>query len=149
MRRTVGKKIGNCVYVHKQYEDAVIPAKVLKKAKRFLKTIYCGSTYDCIKWDRKTNNITFQWSPNFNTANEPVVGQCFLVKADGTSRILPDKKDPQIWHHKWMWVADDYEGFDVEQSKARSKQWEPHVSKEEKSKIGTLSFWLSIRKRWE
>jgi hypothetical protein len=147
--RKAGKKVGNCTYVHKQYEDEVIPAKSLKKAKEYLKTIFEGFTYDCVKYDRKNGNITFQWSPNFDTADEPVVGRCFLIKADGTSRILPDKSDPQIWHHKWLWVNDDYQGFDVEESKARSKQWEPHVSKEEKRKIGTLSYWNKIRKRWE
>lgn len=149
MNRKIGKRVGSCIYAHKQYETEIVPVNVLKKAKRLLKTIYCGNTYTCIKYDKKTNNITFQWSSTFDRWDEPKIDKCFLVKADGTSRILPDKKDPQIWHHKWMWVADNYEGFNVEKSKERSKQWEPHVTKEEKSKIGTLSFWNKIKSRWE
>ena len=31
--------------------------------------------------------------------------------------------DPYIYHHKWLFVADDYDGFDVEESKARSGAW--------------------------
>ena len=148
-RRIPGKRVGTCIYVHKKYEKEAIPSKHLKNAKKCLIGCSGGYTYDCVKYDRINGNVTFQWSPMFNRVDEPVVGKCFLVKADGSSRILPDKKDPQIWHHKWMWVADDYDGFDVEASKARSKQWEPHVSKEEKTRIGYLSFWNKIRTRWE
>jgi len=38
------------------------------------------------------------------------------VKSDGSVVITPQKKDPQIWHHKWMWVEDGYKGFNVEES---------------------------------
>ena len=146
--RKVGKRVGSCVYVHKLYEDEVIPAKILKAAKKYLS---CSKkfSYDCVKWDKKTNNITFQWSPTFDYLDEPIIDMCFLVKADGTSRILPQKKDPQIWHHKWMWVKDDYSGFNVEKSKLRSELWKNKVTKEERRKIGFLSFWDGICHRWE
>ena len=147
--RKPGKKVGSCIYVHRQYEDEVIPEDILDNAKEMLKYKAHAFSYRCVKWDKKTNNITFQWSYMFNHWSEPTVDECYLVKADGTNRILPQRKDPQIWHHKWLWVADDYEGFNVEESKARSKLWEPHVTKEEKRKIGSLSFWDSIKKRWE
>ena len=71
------------------------------------------------------------------------------MRSDGTNRILPDKKNPQIWHHKWMWVKDDYSGFDVEKSKMRSELWKDKVTKEERRKIGYLSFWDSICHRWD
>jgi len=143
--RNPGKKVGSCVYVHFLYASTIIPLAILSKAKRFLK----GFDYNCIKWDKKTNNLTFQYSPDFDVADEPIVGDCFLVRPDGTTKFMKQKKDPQIWHHKWMWVADDYKWFDIEESKARSKQWEPHVTKEEKRKIGTLSFWKKISSRFE
>lgn len=149
MHEKTRKKVGSCIYVHRQYEDEVIPAKVLRKAKKLLKTIYCGDSYTCVKYDKKTGNITFQWSSTFDSWDEPKIDKCFLVKADGTSQILPKKNNPQIWHRKYLWVKNDYKGFDVEKSKERSKQWEPYVTKEEKRKIGTLSFWNSIKHRWE
>jgi len=148
MERKVGKRVGSCVYVHKLYEDEVIPAKILKAAKKHISYSHQFS-YDCVKWDKKTNNITFQWSPTFDNWDEPIVGKCFLVRSDGTNRILPDKKNPQIWHHKWMWVKDDYSGFDVEKSKMRSELWKDKVTKEERRKIGYLSFWDSICHRWD
>ena len=120
---------------------------VLRTACSYLSTDDVFS-YNALKYNKKTGNITFQWSPDFNTADEPEVKLCILVKPDGTMVTTTPKKI-QIWHHKWMWVGDDYAGFDVEESKARSKLWEPHVSKEEKSKIGFKDFWDSIKGRWE
>jgi hypothetical protein len=48
--------------------------------------------------------------------------------------------DPYIYHHKWLFVADDYDGFDVEESKARSDAWLalPEV---DKSRIGRACYW--------
>jgi len=143
--RKVGKKVGSCIYAHKEYEYEITPENILNKAKSKLE----GFEYSCIKYDKKSGNVTFQLSEDFDTAHEPIVSRCFLVRADGSTRMMSEKKDPQIWHHKWMWVADDYTGFDVEESKRRSEQWEDHVNKEEKRKIGYLSFWNSIKDRWE
>lgn len=28
-----------------------------------------------------------------------------------------------VWHHKWLWVKDDYKGFDVDKAKKWSKLW--------------------------
>ncbi len=28
-----------------------------------------------------------------------------------------------IWHHKWLWVKDDYTGFDIEESYRWSEKW--------------------------
>ena len=48
--------------------------------------------------------------------------------------------DPYIYHHKWLFVADDYDGFDVEESKSRSDAWLalPQV---DKSRIGRACYW--------
>jgi hypothetical protein len=143
--RKAGKKVGSCVYVHRLYENEAIPYDVLRKAKIHLPT---DEDYECVKYDKKTGNVTFQWSKDFNSADEPTVGMCILVKPDGSIKKILQKKDPQIWHHKWLWVGDDYTGFDVEESKKRSKTWEPYVNKDEKKRIGTLSFWNKIKSRW-
>jgi len=153
MDRKPGKRVGSCVYVHRQYESQVIPEDVLENAKKLMKwediNHNLSPCYDCVKWNKKTGAITFQWSNyTFDKWDEPEVGKCILVK-DNTIRTLPRPKEQQIWHHKWMWVADDYTGFNVEESKARSRLWEPYVTKEEKRKIGYKSFWDSIKKRWE
>ena len=145
--RKPGKRIGTCVYVHRLYRAEVIPDDVYQWAC----DVVGGDQDDhtCLKYDRKTGNVTFQWSPDFDTAPEPIVGKCVLAQANGTMKVMMPSRDPMIWHHKWMWVKDDYSGFDVEESKARSALWTPHVSGEEKKRIGRKSFWDSIRNRWE
>ena len=148
MRRKVGKRIGNCIYVHCKYELEIVPSQILRNAKQSLRQI-CKDPYTCIKYNKENQSVTFQWSKNFDQANEPIVDKCILVKKNGNIKILPQPKDPYIWHHKWQWVDDNYKGFDVEKSKAHSKIWECHISKEEKRKIGKLSFWNKIKNRWE
>jgi hypothetical protein len=146
--RKIGKTVGSKVYIHKSYAHLVVGKAEILNAE-----MIAGITskdYTCIRYDKKNNDIAFQKSPDFNTADEPTVGKTITVKADGDVRIsLPKKNNPQIWHHKWMWVGDNFSGFDVEASKARSELWEPHVSKEEKRKIGYRDFWNLIKERWE
>ena len=62
------------------------------------------------------------------------------VRADGTVQRRAVPSDPPIYHHKWLFVDDDYPGFDVAQGKLRSAAWLalPDV---DKSRIGRRSYW--------
>ena len=93
--------------------------------------------YNIIKWDIKKDLLTFVNSPDFDTADEPVAGDYVAIKADGTVRKGSTKS---IWHHKWLWVKDDYKGFDVEESYRRSEAWLT-IPMIEFSKIGNKAFW--------
>ena len=148
MLRRVGKLIGSNIYVHWLYEDEVVPTKVLERAKYTLRDVIHGShTYTCIKYDKKTENVTFQWSSTFNTLDEPIVDCSVLVRADGTTKIMEKKHNPQIWHRKYLWVKDDYKGFDVDESKRRAELYDAHLTKYDKSRIGYLSYWNRFKKR--
>ena len=144
--RKPGKRIGYRIYVHRQYEHNV-PKDILNRAKKFAGNLIKG--YTCVRYDGKDQSVAFQFSSGFDTEDEPTLGKTVLIKADGSIKITPRRANPLIWHHKWMWVADNYQGFDVEASKARSELWKPHVTKEEKVKIGNQEYWNSIRERWE
>lgn len=132
----VGKDIGGKVYLHKQYEN-VLPQNLLADAKDKLPK---GFEYTGVSYDRKSGQFTFTYSPDFDTAHEPTVGNQIVVKPDGNLLIIKQKDNPQIWHHKWLWVKDDYKGFNVEESKERSRMWSaiPNV---DKSRIGYKDFW--------
>ena len=69
-----------------------------------------------------------------------MIAAIVVVRADGTveRRSLP--ADPYIYHHKWLFVAEDYAGFDVEESKRRSQQW---IALEgvDRSRIGRKRYW--------
>jgi hypothetical protein len=68
------------------------------------------------------------------------VGDSILVRQDGTTRHLRQPKDPYVYHHKWLFVADDYTGFDVRESKARSRAW-MQLADVDRSRIGKKSYW--------
>ena len=116
----VGKIMCYCVYVHRQYADKVVPPEILSHAESVLKEKYPDHHYNCIKYDLNTRVVSFQESPDFDTAREPIVGDYVAVAPDGKTR---KGHSDYIFHHKWLWVEDDYEGFDVESSFQWSQTW--------------------------
>ena len=130
----VGKQIGNAVYVHKQYTGTTPEAERVKQAAK------CAGAWE---WDIAKitpESISLIKSPDFDSADEPISGDSLIVRNDGSTRINPQhSSDPNIYHHKWLMVGDDYAGFDVEQSKARSSKWINLPI--DKAKIGKLSYW--------
>ena len=120
-RYGVGKDIGGSIYLHKQYADEVIPEEDLNYAEGILADTYPDFKYNCIRWDYKTNKISFQEAPDFDTAREPVVGDYVTVDLI-TGKVRTGHSD-YIWHHKWLFVKNDYDGFDVFDSWNWSKKW--------------------------
>ena len=96
--------------------------------------------FTVVKLNLATKAITFISSPDFDSAEEPIVGRFILVRADGTTMDRKQLNDPYIYHHKWLMVKDDYSGFDVEGSKQRSLLWLA-LSDVDKSRIGRKSHW--------
>ena len=131
----VGKQMGNQVYVHRMYQD-VLPQDILSNALEAAGDF----PYNIVKYDTKTQNVTFVQSPDWDTNPEPTVGKQLLVKADGSVREMRPSSDPWIYHHKWLFVKDDYPGFDVKASKRRSIDW-MSLYDIDYSRIGKKSFW--------
>ena len=116
----VGKQMGSQVYLHKDYVGDVIPKKVWENALKVLDDTDSGFEYNCVMYDTKTGNVRFDEAPDFDESREPIVGDTITVKPDGT---VKRGHSNYIWHHKWLWVKNDYQGFDVNQSKAWSNKW--------------------------
>jgi hypothetical protein len=131
----VGKLIGGNLYVHKQYED-IIPKEVFQKSKKYIDNF----EYNIIKYNIGTGSVTFIKSPDFDTSLEPIVGDSILIKSNGDIIFTESSDDPWIYHHKWLFVKDDYSGFDVEKSKKRSEQW-TMLDNIDYRKIGKKSYW--------
>ena len=96
--------------------------------------------YTVVKLNMKTNSVTFTFSPDFDKADEPIVGKQLLVRKDGSVRTMEQLADPYIYHHKWLFVDEDYQGFDVAKSRNRSLAW-MSLSNVNKSLIGRASYW--------
>lgn len=129
----VGKQMGKAIWLHKDYSEWLPDQKSLMWAKRRLPD---DVEYNVIKYDPDVG-YTFFNSPDFDTADEPVAGDFTMVKLDGT---IKTGHVPQIWHHKWLWVDDDYGGFDVDEAAERSRDWLslPDV---DFTRIGRKEFW--------
>jgi hypothetical protein len=120
----VGKKVGTSLYVHKLYADEVIPKNILQKAEEILTRSNPDFAYNSIMFDPQRGIIRFDEAPDFDTASEPTVGNYITVFLNRRNTSPPQKgHSNSIWHHKWLWVKDDYTGFDVEKSKEWSRQW--------------------------
>lgn len=138
--RIPGKKMPLGYYVHKNYKH-VFEHLYSVNISQYINKLPKDFQYTIIKFNPKTRNVTFTYSPDWDTpAHESIVGDAIMVRAAGSTKKIKQHKDPWIYHHKWMFVADDYTGFDVERSKKRSKQWTsiPGINK---SKIGKKSYW--------
>lgn len=133
----VGKDIGGFIYFHKNYvSDFPIPDDVMKSAVQKIDKF----KYNLMKWNKKTNSLTFYNSKDFDTSNEPVAGEWITVHPDGTVKKGNEK---QIYHHKWLWVKDDYRGFDVSKSMDRSKEWLA-IKDVPFNRIGRKPFWIEF-----
>lgn len=131
----VGKEIGGNVYVHREYASVLGNAVVV--AREFVPVEF---DFSVIKLNTSTKAVTFISSPDFDSADEPIVSRFILVRADGTTLDRKQLDDPYIYHHKWLMVMDDYRGFDVERSKQRSLKWLA-LNNVDKSRIGRKSYW--------
>jgi hypothetical protein len=140
----VGKKIGNQIWIHKNYISELMNLDLFEK---FKSKIPDDFNYVVLRWDEKKQELAFIESVDFNTSNEPLVGDSLRVLLSQNEYVLSKRviqqKDPLIYHHKWLFVKDDYVGFNVKESKLRSIEWKSYlgVNSQVTSRIGRLSFW--------
>jgi len=132
----VGKLIGGNLYLHKNYIRNLsdeLQAKIQEAADQL-----SGEKFNVVKVSMQTPDVTFINSPDFDIADEPTTGEWTKVSADnirkGTSNM--------IWHHKWLWVKDDYRGFDVDRSFKRSEAWLT-IPDIDFARIGNKQLWQS------
>lgn len=130
-----GKRIGGCVYIHRDYVDHVVSDIDWQTAQ-----VPDDWDYVIVKINLTTLQCSFIKCDDFDTADEPTVGDSFVVKPDGTTRVVKAPKDPWIYHHKWMMVDTCYGGFDYYESRERSRRWEA-LANLDKSRIGKKSYW--------
>ncbi len=122
----VGKEIGGQIYFHKNYVDDICP-NLYELAKDILEEEYPDFKYNCLMYDKKKpDTLRFDEAPDFDSAREPMPGT--MLSVDTSTGKIIKRYSPQIWHHKWLWVKDDYKGFDVEESYEWSKKWLEKIS---------------------
>jgi len=127
--------MGSKIYVHKKYARRVIPWELFALATQIAETY--PFEFNCVCYDLAGKIVRLDEAPDFDTAREPAVGNYLRISpADGFKL----GKSPNIWHHKWLWVDDDYEGFDVDASYEWSRTW---LAKLKRSARGVEHQWLA------
>ncbi len=106
-------------------------------AKRHLPENY---EYTVVKLNQRNDSVSFILCPNFDIDHEPAIAAIIVVSADGATQRRTTPADPYIYHRKWLFVDDDYRGFSVDESKARSQHW-ISLGDVDRSRIGRASYW--------
>ena len=114
----VGKHIGGRIYFHRAYMDQVLPERLIDRMESYAPLV--DFHWNCLAWDIAEDSLRFDEAPDFDSAREPHVGRIMAVHRGG---CLLRRSSQAIWHHKWLWVMDDYPGFDVAESKRWSATW--------------------------
>lgn len=138
----VGKHIYNDLYIHKSAIDTLTDKQQAVIGTALKNVPESFGDYAILKVNMKDDSVTFIKSPDWDTAKEPVVGDSIKVLADGSFNIRKARSvNPQIYHHKWLFVKDNYKGFDVVESKAWSEEWKNSDLDLDLSKIGNQTYW--------
>ncbi|AAQ64439.1 hypothetical protein KVP40.0371 [Vibrio phage KVP40] len=118
----VGKDIGGSLYVHVDYVPDEFK-QMVADARTQVSIANPQFTPNIVRIDYKKGGVAFYDSVEFDTVQEPAAGMMITYKDGAVSK---PRQVNQIWHHKWLWVGDDYRGFDTSQSYDRSAQWLDH-----------------------
>lgn len=148
------KKVADAGYAHKSNAselcEKMVPAEMQDDFRKFLDMAEKLFPYDVIKYQK--GNITLITSPDWDTANEPIVGICRRWKAgmwfdekEISLNYKRTKNFKQIYHNKWQFVSDDYKGFDIQAAKDRTAAWNA-VLCIDKKRIGYKNYWLDFLK---
>jgi len=125
----IGKVIKNDKWVHFSALDAINEDEQLlvKNAIPCLPTLLSRDTDIIVKVNLVESSVLFAETPDWKIATEPAQGRWDRIINLDTD--LPEhsfreiQTDPPIYHHKWMFVKDDYPGFDVKESMRWSETW--------------------------
>lgn len=117
-----GRMLGTRWQAHRDQVREIVPTSVLGLAQRAAEE-FCPAMiriHNAFHYNLADQSFSFDYSPDFDHSDEPVLAASFRVEADGSSQFIPIAMDPIIWPHKWLWVTDGYRGFDVKKSMQRS-----------------------------
>jgi len=139
-KNNVGKDIGDSIYIHKDYVNDIISISDYQK---FLKCLNKNFEFNILKIKKDLSSITFINSKDFDFVDEPSLYDSIRIDINGNVKYTKyDSENPPIYHHKWLFVKDDYSGFNVEDSKKRSEKW-LKIKDIDFSRIGSKKYWDS------
>ncbi len=143
-RHPVGKSIGDNIWLHSSYASDIVDKRTLDFDIKNIHRHVPDFSPNIIRVNQKTKELTWIESSDFDDSPEPMLNRTIRLVGDAI-KSTKENMDPLIYHHKHLFVKDDYAGFDVEASKERSVSWKSRlgVNASVSNRIGRKSFWLS------
>lgn len=142
------KKVVSAWYVHKSNIEELCDSLPVEESEYLLDKLdyykkKVNKPFTIIKYDRKSKNVSLIYSPDWDTVNEPTVGTSYTIKPDNS--IVTRKGGSQVYHNKWQFVGPNYSGFNIQQAKQRTKEWNsiPNINSLKKF-IGNKKYWHDL-----
>ena len=142
----IGKAIGTKLYVHREYEHVIPYIRVVKDYIKFNTKELLTHPYNVVCFNRLGKVLSFIEAPDFDTAHEPTVGRITAFKVNGHGCITRPRSN-SIYHHKWLFVGDEYTGFAVQESFDRSVEW-TRLLGIDYHRIGSKRYWQRLCNGW-
>jgi hypothetical protein len=139
-----GRLHGSRWQAHIGHIEAVVHPGVLFAAKNAALE-FCPAILrlaNAFQYNVSDDSLSFDYSPDFDFDDEPMLAASFTFHTDGMYQFIPVSEDPVIWMHKWLWVTDDYKGFDVLASMRRSLTLCERIPVEEQKRFHRRTAWL-------
>jgi len=119
-KNKIGKHVAGNIYLHRNYVGEIFPELVDK-----IENI-TDVNFNLLKIPRRSElrskYIYLVQCMEFDYANEPRVGIIYTYEF-GKGITKQRNYSSYVYHHKWMWVKDDYDGFNVQEQKDRSEMY--------------------------
>lgn len=147
------KRVGYNLYAHKS-NIVELKSKLTKEMCIYLDSVIAcmekeiDAPYHIIKVDTKNKKISliecFDWDKYY----EPIVGNSYCFDTF-TGLYTMKKGGTKVYHHRWMFVSENYKGFDLEKSKQRTWMlWDIPEFQENKNRVGSLQYWEEFLKKY-
>jgi len=137
--------MGNNLYLH----HSAAKTYLSRSAKSYMNNVLVNKPKAfglVVKLDTSTKPfkiISYTEAPKWDSEHEPQLGIVHNLTSSGWTQKAP-QQDPLIYHHRWLFVQTDYQGFSVASSMKRSLAWKTIVggaNRDLSSRIGRKSFW--------
>lgn len=140
----VGKQLGEHIWLHSDYAAELIGQQEIDNQMRKIHTLAPDFNPNLVRLNHKNQDIMWIESGDFDSSPEPMINRTIRLVGDDI-KSTSENIDPLIYHHKFMFVKDDYAGFDTLESKKRSVHWKERlgVNASVSNRIGRKSFWLT------
>ena len=147
------KQVRNCLYAHKSNIEELSEKLDVKEQGFLMDFIYnfMSEDFDVIKFDKENKHISIIKCIEWDKVFEPKILNVDIYTYDlkHIKHIKYNNNNP-IYHNKWMFVSNDYSGFDINESKERTKMLEITIPcySTIKNKIGRINFWSELLKQY-